>query len=108
MLQIRRSKVSLLLFKLLLDLDRISICSAERGDVQEFHLILDVCVHVAVVLENQILLIILDTKLRVKGMKKIGKLRHILVPSLSQRCPLYVFILIAPNRVVLLLDGIPE
>lgn len=33
LLQIRRSKVSLLLIKLLLDLDGISIRSAERGDV---------------------------------------------------------------------------
>ena len=33
LLWIRRSKVSLLLFKLLLDLDGISLCCAERGDV---------------------------------------------------------------------------
>ena len=31
LLRIRRSKVSLLLFKLLLDLDDISVCRAERG-----------------------------------------------------------------------------
>ena len=63
---------------------------------------------VAAVLENQMLLGILDTQLRVKGMKNIRKLRHILVPALLQRCPLYLFILIAPNKVVLLLDGILE
>ena len=34
LLQIHRSKVSLLLFKLLLDLDGISIRRAERGDFQ--------------------------------------------------------------------------
>ena len=33
LLWIRRSKVSLLLFKLLLDLDGISVCCAKRGDV---------------------------------------------------------------------------
>jgi len=54
------------------------------------------------------LLKILDTQLRVKGMKKIGKLWHILVPSLPQPGPLYVFVLVVPDRVVLLLDGVPE
>ena len=62
----------------------------------------------AVVLENQMLLIILDNQLCAKGKKNIGKLRHILFPSLLQCCPIYVFILIAPDRVVLLLDGILE
>ena len=33
LLWIRRSKVSLLLFKLLFDLDGISVCCTERGDV---------------------------------------------------------------------------
>ena len=33
LLQIHKSKVSLLLFKILLDLDDISLCGAERGDV---------------------------------------------------------------------------
>jgi len=61
-----------------------------------------------VVLENQMILRILDTHICVKGMKNIGKPRHILVPSLSQNCPLYVLILVDPNRVVLLLDGILE
>ena len=42
LLRIRRSKVSLLLFKLLLDLDSVSVRCAERGDVQELHLVLDV------------------------------------------------------------------
>ena len=41
LLQIRRSKVSLLLVKLLLDLDSVSVRCAERGDVQELYLILD-------------------------------------------------------------------
>jgi len=44
LLQIRRSKVSLLLFKLLLDLDGISVCCAERGDVQELYFFLNVLV----------------------------------------------------------------
>ena len=42
LLQIHRSRVSLLLFKLLLDLDNISVCPAKRGDVQGLHLIMDV------------------------------------------------------------------
>lgn len=40
--QIHISKVSIILFKFLLDLDSISIGSAKQGDVQELHLILDV------------------------------------------------------------------
>jgi len=42
LLRIRRFKVSLLLFKLLLDLNGVAICHVERGDVQELHLVLDV------------------------------------------------------------------
>ena len=42
LLQIHESKVSLLLFKLLLDLDVISVGRAERGNVQEFYYVLDV------------------------------------------------------------------
>jgi len=42
LLQIRRSKVLLLLFKLLLDVDGVSVRCTEQGDVQELHLILDV------------------------------------------------------------------
>ena len=83
LLWIHRSKVSLLLFKLFLDLDGISVCRVERGDVQELHLILDVIVWESAVLENQMVLRILDTQLHAKGMKNIGKLRYILVPSLS-------------------------
>lgn len=41
-LQICRSKVPLLLFKLLLDFDSVSVRRAERGDVHELHLFLDV------------------------------------------------------------------
>ena len=108
LLWIHRSKVSLLLFKLLLDLDSISICRAKRGDVQDLYFFLDVLVQAAVVFEYQLLLRILDTKLCAKGMKNIGKLRHVLVPSLPQCGPLYVLILLASDRVVLLLDGISE
>ena len=43
-LQIRRSKVFLLLFELLLNFDSILVRCAERGDVQELHLFLDVSV----------------------------------------------------------------
>ena len=42
LLRIHRSKVSFLLFKLLLDLNNVSVCHAMRGDVQGLHLILDV------------------------------------------------------------------
>ena len=42
LLQICRYKVSLLLFKLLLYLDNVSVRCAERGDVQELHIVLDV------------------------------------------------------------------
>jgi len=59
------------------------------------------------VFEYQMPLRIIDTQLCVKGMKNIGKLWHVLVPSLPQHDPLYVFTLIASDRVVLLLDGIP-
>lgn len=105
LLHIRRSKVSLFLFKLLLNLDSVSVDFPERGDVQELHLILDVPVQVAMVLEYQMFLRILGTKLCANGMKNIGKLQHVLVPSLLQHGPLYVFTLIA--QVILLLDGIP-
>ena len=44
LLQIHKSKVSLILFKFLLDLDNVSIGCAKRGDVQEIHLILDILV----------------------------------------------------------------
>ena len=107
-LRICRSKVSLLLFELLLDFDSVSVCCAERGDVQELYFFLNVLVQAATVFEYQMLLRILDTQLCAKGMEKIGELRHVLVPSLPQRGPFYVFILIASDRVVLLLDGISE
>ena len=108
LLKICRSKVSIFLFKLLLNLDIVSIHRTDQGDVQEIHLILDVLVYTFTVLEYQIPLKILDTQLRVKAMKNVGKLLHVLVPSLPQCGPLYVFILIAPDRVLLLLDGISE
>jgi len=92
----------------MLNLDGISVCYSERGDVQEFYFFLDVLVQEAAVFEYQMLLRILDTQLHAKGVENIGELRHILVPSLPQRGPLYVFILIASNRVVLLLNGILE
>jgi len=38
--------------------------------------------------------------------QNISKLQHVLVPSLQQCGPLYVTILIAPEWVVLLLDGV--
>ena len=56
LLWIRRSKVSLLLFKLLLDLDGISVCRAERGEVQEFYFFLDILMQETTVFEYQILL----------------------------------------------------
>ena len=42
LLWIHKSKVSLLLFKLLLDLDDVLVHRVEQGDVQELHLVLDV------------------------------------------------------------------
>ena len=60
------------------------------------------------VFEYQMLLRISNTQLLAKGMKNICKLQQVLVPSLLQCGPLYVFILIAPNRIILLLDGILE
>ena len=108
LLQICRSKVSLLLFKFFLDLDSVSVRCVERGDVQELHLVLDVPIQEVTVFEYQMPLIIIDTQICAKGMKNIGKLQHILVPSLPQRGLLYVFILIDSDRVVLLLDGILE
>lgn len=44
LLQIHRSKVSLLLFKFLLDPDNKLVRYVMRGDVHEFHFWLDVCV----------------------------------------------------------------
>ena len=37
-----KSKVSLLMFEILLDFDSVSVCCVERGDVQELYLFLDV------------------------------------------------------------------
>ena len=74
LLQIRRTKVSFLLYKLLFNLDSISVRCIERGDVLELYLVLDALVWTIVVLEYQIPLIILDTKLHVKGMKNICEL----------------------------------
>ena len=51
---------------------------------------------------------IFDTQLCAKGVKDVCELRDILVPSLSQCGPSDVFVLIAFDRVVLLLDGIPK
>ena len=56
LLRIRRSNVSLLLFKLLLNLDSILVCCAEEGDVQEFYFSLDVLVKEATIFEYQVLL----------------------------------------------------
>ena len=82
LLHICRSKVSLLLFKLLLDLDDVSVHHSKWGDVSELHLVLDLSIWEATILEYQMFLRILDTQLRVKGMKNIGQLWHILVSSL--------------------------
>lgn len=56
LIQIRRSKVSLLLFKFLLDLNIISVCYTKQGDVQELHLYLDVFIQKVIVLEYWMLL----------------------------------------------------
>ena len=51
---------------------------------------------------------IFDTQLCAKGMKNVCEILHILVSSLPQCGPFDVFVLIAFDRLVLLLDGIPE
>ena len=53
-LQIRRSKVSLLLLKFLLDLGGISICRAKRGNVEELHFLLNVSMKTVVVSKSLI------------------------------------------------------
>lgn len=72
------------MFKLLLNLDIVSVGDAKQGDVQELNLVLDVFVYTNVVLEYLIPLKILDTQLRTKGMKNICELWHVSIPSLSQ------------------------
>ena len=62
----------------------------------------------AAVFEYQMQLRIFDTQLCAKGVKNVCELRHILVPTLPQRGPFDVLVLIAFDRVVLLLDGISE
>jgi len=59
-------------------------------------------------LEYQIPLGILDTQHHVKGMQNIGELRYVVVPSLPQRGPLYVFIFTTSNKVILFPDGVFE
>ena len=51
--RIRRSKVSLLLLKFLLDLGGIVICRDKRCNFEELHLLLNVFVLIVVVLEHQ-------------------------------------------------------
>jgi len=51
---------------------------------------------------------ILNTQIRVKGMKNICELHHILVPSLPLCGPFYVVIFITPIRVILLLYEVLE
>lgn len=108
LLRIRKSKVSLLLFKFLLNFDIISIGNIKWGDVQDLHLTLDVLVYTVMTIECQMPLRILNTQICAKVMKKICELWHILVPSLSQHGPLYVFIFIDSGRLILFLDGISE
>jgi len=60
------------------------------------------------VLKYQISLRIIDTQLCAKGVKNICELWYVLVPSLSQSGPLYVFILIAIDKVILLINDILE
>ena len=56
LLWISKSKVSLILFKLLLNLDDILVGRAKRGDVQEFYFVMDVPVQAATIFEYQMLL----------------------------------------------------
>jgi hypothetical protein len=49
-LLIHRTKVSLLLFELLLNLGSIPVCRTKRGDVEELHFLLNVFVQINAVL----------------------------------------------------------
>jgi len=71
LLQIKKSKISLLRFKFMLDLNSVPIGGAQQGYVHEIHLILDVPMYTTVVVEYQMALIILDTQLCAKSMKNI-------------------------------------
>ena len=55
-LQIRKSKVSLILLKFMLDLRGIEICCAKQCNVEELHFLLNVFMQTAVVLEHQMYL----------------------------------------------------
>ena len=94
------------LFKFLLDFDSISISSSQRRDVQKIHFCLDVFMQEAMVFWSQIPLKVFDTQLGAKGMEDIGELWHCLVPFLSQCGPSHVLIIIASNKVILLLQSI--
>jgi hypothetical protein len=62
LLGVCRSKLSQFLLKFLLDLDNISISRAQRGDVQELHLCLNVSMQTDAVFEHQMTLRIFDTQ----------------------------------------------
>jgi hypothetical protein len=49
-LLIRRPKVSLLLFELLLNLGSITVCHTKKGDAEELHFLLNVSMKTTVVL----------------------------------------------------------
>ena len=108
LLLIRRSKVSLLLFKFLLNLGSIPVCCTKQGDVEELHFHLNVSMQTTTVLQHQMFLAIFDTQLCVQGMEQIRQLMHILTPLLSQRSPLYVLVLIIPHEIIFFFDGVSE
>ena len=83
LLLIKRSKVSLLLFKFMLNLGNISVCCTKQGDVEELHFLLNVFVQIIMVLEHKIFLRIVYTDLFAQGMEQIRQLLHILIPLLS-------------------------
>jgi hypothetical protein len=62
----------------------------------------------AAIFEHQMSLRIFDTHLGAQGMEDICELGHCLVSFLSQCCPFCIQVIITSNRVVLILNSIPE
>jgi hypothetical protein len=59
------------------------------------------------VFESQMFLRVFDTQFGAQGMENIGEIWYCMVPFLMQRGPSYVPVLVASNKVVLFLNGIP-
>jgi hypothetical protein len=68
----------------------------------------NVSMHTIMVFENQMFLRVFDTQFGAQGMENIGEIWYCMVSFLTQRGPSYVPVLVASNKVVLFLNGIPE